>query len=203
MAIKKLHRPFQSEIFAKRAYRELRLLKHMKHENVSRFNPAQLLLPLTDCSFDKHFWPLKYIIILSFRYENICWKYFSSSRLLPPLWMCHLAFSFQLGDRTSWCVYTCLGPRWHPGLVSIFHHLSKALGQRQVATLMICRISFYLQKCLHGCRTFGNKDRFLFWGLNNRSVSRVMGECFFSLLTFCDCLTGLLTVVKPSCLNNI
>uniref|UniRef100_A0A8C4H6Y4 mitogen-activated protein kinase n=1 Tax=Dicentrarchus labrax TaxID=13489 RepID=A0A8C4H6Y4_DICLA len=35
VAIKKLHRPFQSEIFAKRAYRELRLLKHMKHENVS------------------------------------------------------------------------------------------------------------------------------------------------------------------------
>uniref|UniRef100_A0A8C6SYU7 mitogen-activated protein kinase n=1 Tax=Neogobius melanostomus TaxID=47308 RepID=A0A8C6SYU7_9GOBI len=34
IAIKKLHRPFQSEIFAKRAYRELRLLKHMKHENV-------------------------------------------------------------------------------------------------------------------------------------------------------------------------
>ncbi|XP_023687091.2 mitogen-activated protein kinase 13 [Paramormyrops kingsleyae] len=34
VAIKKLHRPFQSEIFAKRAYRELRLLKHMKHENV-------------------------------------------------------------------------------------------------------------------------------------------------------------------------
>lgn len=35
IAIKKLHRPFQSEIFAKRAYRELRLLKHMKHQNVS------------------------------------------------------------------------------------------------------------------------------------------------------------------------
>uniref|UniRef100_A0A673MDI1 mitogen-activated protein kinase n=1 Tax=Sinocyclocheilus rhinocerous TaxID=307959 RepID=A0A673MDI1_9TELE len=37
VAIKKLHRPFQSEIFAKRAYRELSLLKHMKHENVSVF----------------------------------------------------------------------------------------------------------------------------------------------------------------------
>uniref|UniRef100_A0A9J7Y8V0 Mitogen-activated protein kinase 13 n=2 Tax=Cyprinus carpio TaxID=7962 RepID=A0A9J7Y8V0_CYPCA len=37
VAIKKLHRPFQSEIFAKRAYRELSLLKHMKHENVSAF----------------------------------------------------------------------------------------------------------------------------------------------------------------------
>ncbi|XP_027899077.1 mitogen-activated protein kinase 12b isoform X2 [Xiphophorus couchianus] len=34
VAIKKLHRPFQSQLFAKRAYRELRLLKHMKHENV-------------------------------------------------------------------------------------------------------------------------------------------------------------------------
>ncbi|XP_051974984.1 mitogen-activated protein kinase 12-like isoform X1 [Xyrauchen texanus] len=34
VAIKKLHRPFQSRLFAKRAYRELRLLKHMKHENV-------------------------------------------------------------------------------------------------------------------------------------------------------------------------
>uniref|UniRef100_A0A3B5L6F1 mitogen-activated protein kinase n=1 Tax=Xiphophorus couchianus TaxID=32473 RepID=A0A3B5L6F1_9TELE len=44
VAIKKLHRPFQSEIFAKRAYRELRLLKHMKHENViglqNVFTPA-------------------------------------------------------------------------------------------------------------------------------------------------------------------
>ncbi|KAK2113599.1 Mitogen-activated protein kinase 13 [Saguinus oedipus] len=33
VAIKKLSRPFQSEIFAKRAYRELQLLKHMQHEN--------------------------------------------------------------------------------------------------------------------------------------------------------------------------
>ncbi|XP_031751532.1 mitogen-activated protein kinase 13 isoform X1 [Xenopus tropicalis] len=34
VAIKKLSRPFQSEIFAKRAFRELTLLKHMNHENV-------------------------------------------------------------------------------------------------------------------------------------------------------------------------
>uniref|UniRef100_A0A3Q2HKN3 mitogen-activated protein kinase n=1 Tax=Equus caballus TaxID=9796 RepID=A0A3Q2HKN3_HORSE len=34
VAIKKLYRPFQSELFAKRAYRELRLLKHMRHENM-------------------------------------------------------------------------------------------------------------------------------------------------------------------------
>lgn len=34
VAIKKLARPFQTVIHAKRTYRELRLLKHMKHENV-------------------------------------------------------------------------------------------------------------------------------------------------------------------------
>lgn len=37
VAVKKLSRPFQSIVHAKRTYRELRLLKHMKHENVSRF----------------------------------------------------------------------------------------------------------------------------------------------------------------------
>ncbi|EDW81189.1 uncharacterized protein Dwil_GK11930 [Drosophila willistoni] len=34
VAIKKLARPFQSAVHAKRTYRELRLLKHMDHENV-------------------------------------------------------------------------------------------------------------------------------------------------------------------------
>ncbi|KAM9341813.1 mitogen-activated protein kinase 12 isoform 2-T2 [Pholidichthys leucotaenia] len=34
VAIKKLYRPFQSLVHAKRAYRELRLLRHIQHENV-------------------------------------------------------------------------------------------------------------------------------------------------------------------------
>uniref|UniRef100_H3B7N1 mitogen-activated protein kinase n=1 Tax=Latimeria chalumnae TaxID=7897 RepID=H3B7N1_LATCH len=34
VAIKKLYRPFQAVIHAKRAYRELRLLRHVNHENV-------------------------------------------------------------------------------------------------------------------------------------------------------------------------
>nr|XP_006822450.1 PREDICTED: MAP kinase p38-like protein isoform X1 [Saccoglossus kowalevskii] len=34
VAIKKLARPFQSKIHAKRTYRELKLLKHMDHENI-------------------------------------------------------------------------------------------------------------------------------------------------------------------------
>ena len=44
VAIKKLARPFQSAIHAKRTYRELRMLKHMKHENIigliNVFTPA-------------------------------------------------------------------------------------------------------------------------------------------------------------------
>lgn len=85
VAIKKLHRPFQSEIFAKRAYRELRLLKHMKHENVSRVNPI-LLLP-------------SFIIFMT-----VCCKYSFFSMFCIR----HFLLSFQPGDRTSWRAYSCL-----------------------------------------------------------------------------------------------
>ncbi|NXY91327.1 MK14 kinase, partial [Alcedo cyanopectus] len=49
VAVKKLSRPFQSIIHAKRTYRELRLLKHMKHENVTAvfpFDPRYLVTHL-------------------------------------------------------------------------------------------------------------------------------------------------------------
>ena len=61
VAIKKLARPFQSAIHAKRTYRELRLLKHMNHENVigllDVFTPAsslsdfQVLVIYLNCFF--------------------------------------------------------------------------------------------------------------------------------------------------------
>nr|CAD7425620.1 unnamed protein product [Timema monikensis] len=47
VAIKKLARPFQSAVHAKRTYRELRMLKHMNHENVigllDAFHPSTTL----------------------------------------------------------------------------------------------------------------------------------------------------------------
>uniref|UniRef100_A0A3Q2XI96 mitogen-activated protein kinase n=1 Tax=Hippocampus comes TaxID=109280 RepID=A0A3Q2XI96_HIPCM len=47
VAVKKLSRPFQSLVHSRRSYRELRLLKHMKHENVigllDVFTPAAAL----------------------------------------------------------------------------------------------------------------------------------------------------------------
>ncbi|XP_023444495.1 mitogen-activated protein kinase 13 isoform X3 [Dasypus novemcinctus] len=52
VAIKKLSRPFQSEMFAKRACRELLLLRHMQHENVigllDVFTPASSLRNFQD-----------------------------------------------------------------------------------------------------------------------------------------------------------
>ncbi|XP_071961558.1 mitogen-activated protein kinase 14B-like [Antedon mediterranea] len=58
VAIKKLARPFQSKIHAKRTYRELRLLKHMKHENVigllNVFTPDQTLKDFQDVYMVTH-----------------------------------------------------------------------------------------------------------------------------------------------------
>ncbi|XP_006013642.1 mitogen-activated protein kinase 14 isoform X2 [Latimeria chalumnae] len=58
VAVKKLSRPFQSIIHAKRTYRELRLLKHMKHENVigllDVFTPSQSLEEFNDVYLVTH-----------------------------------------------------------------------------------------------------------------------------------------------------
>uniref|UniRef100_H3DCD0 mitogen-activated protein kinase n=1 Tax=Tetraodon nigroviridis TaxID=99883 RepID=H3DCD0_TETNG len=58
VAVKKLSRPFQSIIHAKRTYRELRLLKHMKHENVigllDVFSPASCLKEFKDVYLVTH-----------------------------------------------------------------------------------------------------------------------------------------------------
>uniref|UniRef100_A0A8C5HYP2 mitogen-activated protein kinase n=1 Tax=Gouania willdenowi TaxID=441366 RepID=A0A8C5HYP2_GOUWI len=58
VAVKKLSRPFQSIIHAKRTYRELRLLKHMKHENVigllDVFSPATSLEEFNDVYLVTH-----------------------------------------------------------------------------------------------------------------------------------------------------
>uniref|UniRef100_H2YIX3 mitogen-activated protein kinase n=1 Tax=Ciona savignyi TaxID=51511 RepID=H2YIX3_CIOSA len=58
MAVKKLARPFQSVTHAKRTYRELRLLKHMHHENVigllDVFTPASSIENFTDMYLVTH-----------------------------------------------------------------------------------------------------------------------------------------------------
>lgn len=55
VAIKKLARPFQSAIHAKRTYRELKMLKHMKHENIIElldcFTPSLTVEDFSDVYF--------------------------------------------------------------------------------------------------------------------------------------------------------
>jgi len=52
VAIKKLHRPFQSQFHAKSAYREIKMLKHMNHDNVIRvidcFSPSESIEDFSD-----------------------------------------------------------------------------------------------------------------------------------------------------------
>eukprot|EP00092_Neocalanus_flemingeri_P014694 GFUD01015856.1.p1 GENE.GFUD01015856.1~~GFUD01015856.1.p1 ORF type:complete len:364 (-),score=89.66 GFUD01015856.1:313-1404(-) len=58
VAIKKIARPFQSAIHAKRTYRELRMLKHMNHENIigllDCFTPMSTLDEFTDVYMVTH-----------------------------------------------------------------------------------------------------------------------------------------------------
>lgn len=58
VAIKKLARPFQSAIHAKRTYRELTLLAHMRHENVigllDVFSPCRSFVEFTDVYLVTH-----------------------------------------------------------------------------------------------------------------------------------------------------
>lgn len=43
MAIKKIMKPFSTPVLSKRTYRELKLLKHIRHENVSSSRLARFL----------------------------------------------------------------------------------------------------------------------------------------------------------------
>lgn len=43
VAVKKIMKPFSTPVLAKRTYRELKLLKHLRHENVCAFLVAFLL----------------------------------------------------------------------------------------------------------------------------------------------------------------
>jgi p38 MAP kinase len=47
VAVKKIMKPFSTPVLAKRTFRELKLLKHLRHENVSPMRPDQHAL--IDC----------------------------------------------------------------------------------------------------------------------------------------------------------
>lgn len=55
VAIKKIMKPFSTPVLAKRTYRELKLLKHLKHENVISLSDI-FISPLEDM-YVKTLWP--------------------------------------------------------------------------------------------------------------------------------------------------
>ena len=60
VAIKKLVKPFQNETYAKRAYRELKLMKMVDHKNVSLY----LLLGCFDLSVFDTLWLVSVLICI-------------------------------------------------------------------------------------------------------------------------------------------
>lgn len=67
VAIKKIARPFESAVHAKRTYRELRMLKHMNHKNVCTL-PNKLNFSIVK---DISNVTKKVLIFLRFRFKNI------------------------------------------------------------------------------------------------------------------------------------
>lgn len=49
VAVKKIMKPFSTSVLSKRTYRELKLLKHLKHENVSLFEETFVIAQLLTC----------------------------------------------------------------------------------------------------------------------------------------------------------
>ena len=47
VAVKKIMKPFSTPVLSKRTYRELKLLKHLRHENVGRLYGANKTMNLT------------------------------------------------------------------------------------------------------------------------------------------------------------
>uniref|UniRef100_A0A8C6YXL7 mitogen-activated protein kinase n=1 Tax=Nothoprocta perdicaria TaxID=30464 RepID=A0A8C6YXL7_NOTPE len=106
VAIKKLCRPFQSETFAKRAYRELMLLKHMQHENTQGlvFLPfSYLVMPYMRTDLQK-------IMGHEFSDEKIQYlvyqmlkglKYIHSAGIIHRVSPCVLLFQFCLCERNT------------------------------------------------------------------------------------------------------
>lgn len=86
VAIKKISNPFQTPIHAKRTYREMKLLKHMKHDNVSNCVVACFTL----------YW-LTHAILPPFRSSD-----YWTCLLLLPHWKSLLRFIWL----TSWWVRT-------------------------------------------------------------------------------------------------
>uniref|UniRef100_A0A6Q2X3N6 mitogen-activated protein kinase n=1 Tax=Esox lucius TaxID=8010 RepID=A0A6Q2X3N6_ESOLU len=155
VAIKKLHRPFQSELFAKRAYRELRLLKHMKHENViglvdvftadlslDRFHDFYLVMPfmgtdlgklmkLQKLSEDKVQF-LVYQMLKGLKVSLIQWQ------KAVIHWICNIILDFGLARQTDSEMTGYVVTRWYraPEVILSWMHYTQTVDIWSVGCIM-------------------------------------------------------------------
>uniref|UniRef100_A0A8D0DQ41 mitogen-activated protein kinase n=1 Tax=Salvator merianae TaxID=96440 RepID=A0A8D0DQ41_SALMN len=123
VAIKKLYRPFQSELFAKRAYRELRLLKHMKHENViglldvftpdvslDKFNDFYLVMPFMGTDLSKI---MKHEKLTEDRIQFLVYQMLKGLKYIHSSGIIHRILDFGLARHTDNEMTGYVVTRWY------------------------------------------------------------------------------------------
>ncbi|XP_070997903.1 mitogen-activated protein kinase 12-like isoform X2 [Oncorhynchus clarkii lewisi] len=148
VAIKKLHRPFQSKLFAKRAYRELRLLKHMKHENViglldvftseislDRFHDFYLVMPLMGTDLGKL---MKMERLSQERVQFLVYQMLRGLKYIHSAGIIHRILDFGLARQTDTEMTGYVVTRWYraPEVILNWMHYTQTVDIWSVGCIM-------------------------------------------------------------------
>ncbi|XP_029486250.1 mitogen-activated protein kinase 12-like isoform X2 [Oncorhynchus nerka] len=148
VAIKKLHRPFQSKLFAKRAYRELRLLKHMKHENViglldvftseislDRFHDFYLVMPLMGTDLGKL---MKMERLSQERVQFLVYQMLKGLKYIHSAGIIHRILDFGLARQTDTEMTGYVVTRWYraPEVILNWMHYTQTVDIWSVGCIM-------------------------------------------------------------------
>uniref|UniRef100_U3K537 mitogen-activated protein kinase n=1 Tax=Ficedula albicollis TaxID=59894 RepID=U3K537_FICAL len=148
VAIKKLYRPFQSELFAKRAYRELRLLKHMKHENVigildvftpdvtlEKFNDFYLVMPFMGTDLSKI---MKHEKLTEDRIQFLVYQMLKGLKYIHSSGIIHRILDFGLARHTDSEMTGYVVTRWYraPEVILNWMHYTQTVDIWSVGCIM-------------------------------------------------------------------
>uniref|UniRef100_A0A8C3IB24 mitogen-activated protein kinase n=1 Tax=Chrysemys picta bellii TaxID=8478 RepID=A0A8C3IB24_CHRPI len=148
VAIKKLYRPFQSELFAKRAYRELRLLKHMKHENVigildvftpdvtlEKFNDFYLVMPFMGTDLSKI---MKHEKLTEDRIQFLVYQMLKGLKYIHSAGIIHRILDFGLARHTDSEMTGYVVTRWYraPEVILNWMHYTQTVDIWSVGCIM-------------------------------------------------------------------
>uniref|UniRef100_A0A803SVC7 mitogen-activated protein kinase n=1 Tax=Anolis carolinensis TaxID=28377 RepID=A0A803SVC7_ANOCA len=148
VAIKKLYRPFQSDLFAKRAYRELRLLKHMKHENViglldvftpdaslDKFNDFYIVMPFMGTDLSKI---MKHEKLTEDRIQFLVYQMLKGLKYIHSSGIIHRILDFGLARHTDSEMTGYVVTRWYraPEVILNWMHYTQTVDIWSVGCIM-------------------------------------------------------------------